>query len=44
MYLIQHLFNNWFRDMSFDKMSAAAVVMAAVIFILIVLLQRSWDT
>lgn len=42
MYILQHLFNNWFREMSFDKMSAGAVVVAFIIFILIMLLQRSW--
>lgn len=43
MYLLQHLFNNWFRDLSLDKMSAAAVVIAAMILVLILVLQRSWD-
>ncbi len=43
MYLLQHLFNNWFRDLSFEKMSAASVVMSIVIFLLIVLLQRTWE-
>ena len=26
MYLLQHLFNNWYRDLAMDKMAAAAVV------------------
>ena len=26
MYLLQHLFNNWYRNMDFDKMAAAAVI------------------
>lgn len=43
MYLLQHLFNNWFRDLSLDKMSAGAVVIALMILILILVLQRSWD-
>lgn len=43
MYMLQHLFNNWFRDLSLDKMSAAAVVTAVLILILILGLQRSWD-
>lgn len=43
MYLLQHLFNNWFRDLSLDKMSAAAVVIALLILILILGLQHSWD-
>lgn len=44
MYLIQHLYNNWFRELSFDKIAAAAVINAAVVFGLILLLQRAWDT
>ena len=43
MYLLQHLFNNWFREMSFGKMAAASVVMAVIIFGLIMLLQRAWE-
>jgi len=44
MYLMQHLFNNWFRDLDLDKMAAAAVVNGAVIFLLILFLQRAWDS
>ena len=43
MYLLQHLFNNWFREMSFGKMAAASVVIAVIIFGLIMLLQRAWE-
>jgi len=43
MYLLQHIFNNWFREMSFDKMAAAAVVVAFVICSLVLLLQKTWD-
>ncbi len=43
MYLLQHLFNNWFRDLSLDKMSAGAVVIALMILVLILVLQHSWD-
>ena len=43
MYLLQHLFNNWFRELDFSKMAAASVLMAAIIFILIMLLQRAWE-
>lgn len=42
MYLLQHLFNNWYRDLSLDKMSAAAVVTGTVILFLILGLQRAW--
>ena len=43
MYLLQHLFNNWYRDLSLDKMSAAAVVTGAVILVLILFLQKAWE-
>ena len=42
--LLQHLFNNWFRDMDFGKMAAATVVMGVIIFILIMLLQKAWES
>ena len=42
MYLLQHLFNNWFRDLSLDKMAAGAVTCAAVIFALVLILKKSW--
>lgn len=42
MYLLQHLFNNWFLNMSLDKMAAASVSCAAVIFLLVLLLMRTW--
>lgn len=42
MYLLQHLFNNWYRDLSLDKMSAAAVVTGLVIFLLILGLWKAW--
>lgn len=43
MYLLQHLFNNWFRDLSFDRMSAGAVLVCGVILLLIFPLQRGLD-
>lgn len=43
MYLLQHLFNNWYRDLSMDKMAAGAVVQAGVIFLLILFLKRRWE-
>ena len=42
IYLLQHLFNNWFRDLAVDKMSAGAVVLSAVILLLVGTLQKSW--
>ena len=43
MYLLQHLFNNWYRDLSMDKMAAGAVVHAGVIFLMVLALKRVWD-
>lgn len=43
MYLLQHLYNNWFRELDFDKIAAASVMTSAVVFILIILLQKAWD-
>lgn len=43
IYLLQHLFNNWFINMDLDKMAAAAVLVFSVIFAAIVLLQRMWN-
>ncbi|MCQ4863994.1 carbohydrate ABC transporter permease [Pseudoflavonifractor phocaeensis] len=42
IYMLQHLFNNWFADLDVDKMCAGAVLMALVVFLLIMLLQRFW--
>jgi multiple sugar transport system permease protein len=42
IYLLQHLFNNWYRELSLDKLSAAAVVVSIVIFICIMFLQKFW--
>lgn len=44
MYLLQHLFNNWFRELSMDKLAAGAVMTAGVILFLILLLRRAWET
>ena len=43
MYLLQHLFNNWFVNLELDKMAAAAVCVGTVLFLFILLLQRLWD-
>lgn len=43
MYLLQHLFNNWFVNLDFDKMAAAAVCVGGFLFVVIMLLQRLWD-
>ena len=43
MYLLQHLYNNWFRELDFDKIAAASVMTAGVVCILIGFLRKAWD-
>lgn len=43
MYLLQHLYNNWFRELDFDKIAAASVMTSAVVFMLIGFLRKAWD-
>ncbi len=40
IYLLQHLFNNWFRDLSVNKLAAGAVCMGVVLFFLIMVFQK----
>jgi len=42
IYMLQHLFNNWFLNLDVDKMCAGAVLMALVVFLMILALQRVW--
>jgi multiple sugar transport system permease protein len=42
IYMLQHLFNNWFVNLDVQKMSAAAV-MCVVIFIILILLFKRID-
>lgn len=42
VYMLQHLFNNWFTRLDIDKMCAGAVLMALVVIALIGLLQLVW--
>ena len=44
IYLLQHLFNNWFVNLDFDKMAAATVCVGGFLFIVIMLLQHLWDS
>lgn len=43
IYLLQHLFNNWFVNLEFDKMAAAAVCTGGFLFAVILFLQKVWD-
>lgn len=40
IYLLQHLFNNWFRDLSVNKLATGAVCMGIVLFLLIMVFQK----
>lgn len=42
IYLLQHLFNNWFLDLDLGRLSAAAVLVAAALLGLMLLLWRMW--
>lgn len=39
MYLLQHIFNNWFRSLEVNKMAAGAVLTSIPIFILVIVFQ-----
>ena len=39
IYLLQHTFNNWYVNLEFDKMAAASVLVALVLFVFILLFQ-----
>jgi len=43
MYLLQHLFNNWFQNLDISRLSAAATMMAAVLLVIILLMRRFLD-
>lgn len=43
IYLLQHVFNNWFRELSVDKMAAGSVLLCVVLVLFVLLLQHSWD-
>lgn len=43
IYLLQHLFNNWFVNLDFDKMAAATVCVGTIFFVVIIALQKTWD-
>lgn len=43
IYLLQHLFNNWFRELAVNKLAAGAVLMGIVLFALIMVFQKLFD-
>jgi multiple sugar transport system permease protein len=40
IYLLQHLFNNWFQSLDISRLCAAAVMLCIVLLIIILLMQR----
>lgn len=42
IYMIQHLFHNWFRELELNKLAAGAVIDSAVLIILVLILQKCW--
>jgi len=40
MYMLQHLFNNWFLNLDISRLCAAAVMLCAALLLIILLLQR----
>jgi len=40
MYMLQHLFNNWFMNLDISRLCAAAVMLCTVLLMIILLLQR----
>ncbi len=43
IYLVQHIFNNWFRNLEMDKIAAGSVISSVILIMLILLLQRFWE-
>lgn len=43
IYMLQHLFNNWYRNLDVDKMAAGAVLSGIVIFVLVCLFWKKWE-
>lgn len=42
IYLLQHLFNNWFRELDLGRVTAASVLLLLVLLVIILLLQKVW--
>jgi len=43
IYLLQHVFNNWFSELSVNKMAAGSVLLCTALIAFVLLLQKSWD-
>ena len=40
IYMLQHLFNNWFLSLDMGRLTAAAVLVALVLLVIVLPLQR----
>lgn len=43
IYLLQHVFNNWYVSLELDKMAAGAVLTAVALGSIAILLQKMWE-
>lgn len=43
IYLLQHIFNNWYVNLEFDKLAAASVLVGLFLFVFIILLNWFWN-
>jgi len=43
IYLLQHIFNNWYVNLELDKLSAATVLVGVFLFVFILVLNRLWN-
>lgn len=43
IYLLQHIFNNWYVNLELDKMSAATVLVSGFLTVFILLLNHFWQ-
>ena len=41
--MLQHLFNNWYRNLDVDKMATGAVLSGAVLLALVSLFWKRWE-
>jgi len=43
MYMLQHLFNNWFQNLDITRLCAAAVILCGALLVIILGLQRLFE-
>ena len=44
MYLLPHLFNNWFASLSLEKLAAGSVLLALTLLVFICVLFLAWNS